>query len=60
MEQESLGEEKQAYPHLAPSYVWITFCGEIGVNMFSDIKRKPDTLSIRRLTLAVISSLRSF
>lgn len=42
--------------HLAHSYVWIPFLGKI--NMFSDIKGKPDTLSIRRLTLAVISSLR--
>lgn len=50
------GEGRQN-PHLAQSYVWIAFCAEIEVNMFSDIKRKPDTLSIRRLTLAVILSL---
>lgn len=54
---EILGRKRQTNPHLARSYVWIAFCAEIGVNMFSDIKRKPDTLSIRRLTLAVILSL---
>lgn len=52
-----LGRRRQTNPHLAHSYVWIAFCAEIEVNMFSDIKRKPDTLSIRRLTLAVILSL---
>lgn len=52
-----LGRRRQTNPHLAHSYVWIAFCAVIEVNMFSDIKRKPDTLSIRRLTLAVILSL---
>lgn len=54
---EILGRRRQTNPHPADSYVWIAFCAGIGVNMFSDIKRKPDTLSIRRLTLAVILSL---
>lgn len=57
LNREFLGRRRQTNPHLAHSYVWIAFCAEIEVNMFSDIKRKPDTLSIRRLTLAVILSL---
>lgn len=42
---------------LAQSYVWIPFLGKI--NTFGDIKGKPDTLSIRRLTLEVIYSLKT-
>lgn len=39
--------------------IWVAFLGEIGVNMFWNIKGEPDTLSIRRLALAMILSLGS-
>lgn len=55
--EDSKKKKKTDKSFIAHGYVWIAFCAEIGVNMFSDIKRKPETLSIRRLTLAVILSL---
>ncbi len=50
---------KKERNHVPQGCVWIAFMGEIGVNVFWNIKGEPDTLSIRRLALGMILSLGS-